>query len=64
MIVVPVTFYQWTNVDGQQDALAFSAALENIGWIGVTFGGQDFAGHGVALVSGTAKFILIDYKVD
>jgi hypothetical protein len=63
-IVVALTYDQWTNVYGQQDAQAFSAALENIGWVGVTFGGQDFAGHGVGLVSGSAEFILVDYHVD
>lgn len=63
-IVVPLTYDQWTNVYGQQDAQAFSSALENIGWVGVTFGGQDFAGHGVALSSGIAKYVLIDLSVN
>ncbi len=61
---VPFTSDQWGNVDGQFDAQAFSAALKNIGWVGMTFGGQSFAGHGVALSSGSAKYILIDYRVD
>jgi hypothetical protein len=60
---VPLTSDQWTNVNGQQDAQAFSAALKNIGWVGMTFGGQYYAGHGVAISSGTAKYILIDYTV-
>jgi hypothetical protein len=61
---VPFTSDQWGNVDGHQDPQAFSAALKNIGWVGMTFGGQYFAGHGVALKSGTAKYILIDYRVN
>jgi uncharacterized protein YndB with AHSA1/START domain len=63
-ITVPFTPDGWSNVYGQQDAQAFSAALANIGWIGVTFGGQYFRGHGVALGGGSAKFILVDFKVN
>lgn len=60
----PLTPDVWGNVNGQMDAQAFSAALNNIGWVGITFGGQYFAGHGVAVSSGSAKYILIDYRVD
>lgn len=63
-ISVPLTSDQWTNVEGQYDAQAFSQALENIGWVGVTFGGQYFAGHGVSVSSGSAKYILIDYSIN
>lgn len=63
-ISVPLTSDQWTNVEGKEDAQAFAQALENIGWVGMTFGGQYFAGHGVALSSGSAKYILIDYRVN
>lgn len=63
-VAVPLTPDQWTNVDGQHDPGAFSAAFANVGWIGLTFGGQYFWGHGVALGSGTAKFILIDFQVN
>jgi hypothetical protein len=62
--VVPLTSDQWSNVYGQHDPQAFSASLENIGWVGLTCGGQYFWGHGVALVSGSAKFILIDFRVN
>ena len=61
---VPLTSDQWGNVNGQFNAEAFSAALKNIGWVGITFGGQFFAGHGVAISSGSAKYILIDFRVD
>lgn len=63
-VTVPFTSDQWSNVNGQFDAQAFSAALQNIGWVGMTFGGQSFAGHGVALSAGCAKYILIDYRVN
>ncbi len=61
---VPLTSDQWTNVDGQHDSQAFAAALKNIGWVGMTFGGQYFAGHGVALSSGSAKYVLFSYSVN
>lgn len=61
---VPLTSDQWSNVYGKHDPQAFSAALENIGWIGLTCGGQSFWGHGVALGSGSAKFILINFRVN
>lgn len=62
--VVPLTPDQWSNVDGQRDSTAFYAALANIGWIGVTCGGQFFFGHGVALNSGGAKYILVGLNVN
>jgi hypothetical protein len=61
---VPLTPDQWSNVVGQQDAQALAAAIANIGWVGMTFGGQSFAGHGVAISSGTAKYILVSYTVN
>jgi len=61
--VMPLTPNLWANVDGQQDAQEFAAALANVGWVGMTFGGQTFAGHGVAISSGSAKFILINYSI-
>jgi hypothetical protein len=61
---IPFTSDQWTNVDGQHDPQAFADALNNIGWVGMTFGGQYFAGHGVALNGGSAKYVLINYRID
>jgi hypothetical protein len=62
--VVPLTPDQWSNVDGKLDPNAFYAALKNVGWIGLTCGGQYFWGHGVALNSGSAKLILINFYVN
>jgi len=61
--VVPLTPDQWTNVFGQQDPNSFYAAFRNVGWIGVTFGGQRFFGHGVAVSGGSAKYVLVDISV-
>lgn len=63
-VTVLLTSNNWSNVDGQQDASAFAAALKNIGWVGVTFGGQYFAGHGAALSGGSAQFVLINYQIN
>lgn len=63
----PLTPDKWSNVYGMmgsKDPARFKAALENVGYFGLTFGGQDFAGHGVALTSGSEKFILINYDVE
>lgn len=61
---IPFTSDQWTNVNGETDPQDFSAALKNIGWVGMTFGGQYFAGHGVALKSGSSTYVLINYRVE
>lgn len=55
---------QWSNVDGQFDPQSFYAALTNVGWIGLTCGGQYFFGHGVALGSGAAMYNLVDFHVE
>lgn len=61
---VPLIPDQWSNVYGQRDSQSFYSALANVGWIGVTFGGQYFWGHGVALASGSAKYILVGFQVN
>jgi hypothetical protein len=63
-IFVPFTPDYWSNVYGKKGAEPFYTALGNIGWIGVTCGGQDFWGHGVELVGGRAKYVLLDFQVD
>jgi hypothetical protein len=62
--VVPFDSAQWSNVDDGSDPESFYAALRNVGWIGVTCGGQYFWGHGVALNSGAARYILVDFQVE
>ena len=63
-LVVPLTPDKWANVHGQHDSNAFYAALNNVGWIGVTCGGRSFFGHGVAVSGGHAKYILVGLSVD
>lgn len=62
--VIPLTPDQWSNVIGQRDATAFYAALANVGWIGITCGGQFFFGHGIAMEGGSAKFVMVDLSVN
>jgi hypothetical protein len=61
---IPFTPDQWTNVFGKSASANFYESLGNVGWIGVTFGGQYFWGHGVTLASGNSKFTLIDFHVN
>lgn len=64
---IPFTPGYWSNVEGQQGIeypQAFAASLANIGWVGMTFGGQNEYGHGVHLTSGSAKYILINYQTN
>jgi hypothetical protein len=64
-IIVPFDPSQWSNVfDDAYDPAAFYAALGNVGWIGVTCGGQYFWGHGVALSSGAASYVLVDFHIE
>lgn len=62
--VIPLTPDQWSNVVGERDATAFYAALANVGWIGITCGGQFFFGHGIAMDGGNAKYVLVDLSVN
>ncbi len=67
VFTVSLTPGQWGNVygvNGAKDSSGFTAALKNVGWFGLTFGGQWFAGHGAAVTSGSAKFVLINYEVN
>lgn len=53
---VPLTPDRWTNVNGRSDPAGFAAALADCSSVGITFGGGNFAGHGVNLLSGSAVF--------
>jgi hypothetical protein len=53
----------WTNCYGQHDTSGFAAALANAMGIGFTFGGRNFAGHGVYLSRGSATFKVNSYTV-
>ena len=68
-LTVPLMPDQWMSVLGKAGNLdqiataGFRAALQNVGNIGMTFGGGCFAGHGVNISSGTARFSLTSYRL-
>lgn len=59
--VVPLTPDAWSSVfsvPGTGAPDEFQASMSDCQGTGITFGGNSFAGHGVRLVSGDARFIL------
>jgi len=68
-LTVPLMPDQWLSVFGktgdvdQVTLAAFHDALENVDNIGMTFGGGCFAGHGVNISGGTARFSLTRYRL-
>ena len=68
-LTVPLTPDHWFSVFGKSGdkdevtAAEFRAALQNVGNIGMTFGGGCFAGHGVNITGGTARFTLTNYSL-
>jgi hypothetical protein len=63
-ISVPLTSDMWTSVTGHGTPADFEAALKNVGYVGITFGGSDFFGSGVNVEQGTVQFQLIGYKIE
>jgi hypothetical protein len=68
-MTVPLTPDQWSSVYGKPGNLnattlaGFHDALTNLGHVGMTFGGGCFAGHGVNVSGGSARFALISYSI-
>ena len=62
-ITCPLTYDKWTDVYGHRDQNEFQDTLNNIGWVGLTFGGSNMWGHGVNLLGGKARFELINYQI-
>ncbi len=64
-LTVPFSPELWSDtsqVFGQNDIAGFSAALANPHYVGMTFGGGCFFGHGVS-VDGQASFVVKDFRV-
>jgi hypothetical protein len=62
---VPLSPDQWTSVFGQSGAEVpneFNAAISKLENVGFTFGGT-FAGHGVFVTGGNARFVLKEFSV-
>lgn len=62
-LTVPFSYNHWSNVYGYTDPQRFATSWQNVGWVGVTFGGQYFWGHGVAMGAGSARFVLINFQI-
>jgi hypothetical protein len=63
-IEVPLTFDKWTSALGHQSETGFNDTLNDLAWVGLTFGGTNFFGHGVNMSAGTSEFTLIGYQVE
>jgi hypothetical protein len=63
-LTIPLTKDLWTSVTGHGSEADFETALMNVGFVGITFGGSDFFGHGVYVRQGTVQFQMIDYRVE
>jgi hypothetical protein len=53
----------WTGCYPGEAASAFTEAVANAAYMGFTFSGQYFAGHGVDVVSGSATFTINSFTV-
>lgn len=65
-ITAPFDPAQWSSVFGKSGTQApgeFSLALQNVRYVGMTFGGGCFFGHGVSVSNGTAKMIVTNFGV-
>ena len=65
-ITVPLTPDQWSSVSGKNGEFAheeFYAALEDVGNIGMTFGGGCFFGHGVNVSGGQVMFAVREFAI-
>ena len=60
-ITIPLTAEHWSSVFGHHDQGEFNATLSNLAYVGITYGGHDFFGHGVYMATGSARFVLLDY---
>jgi hypothetical protein len=69
-LTVPLTPDRWSSALGEignasaAATAGFADTLNNVGLIGITFGGGCFAGHGVYLNSGTATFTVTDFRIN
>lgn len=63
-IEVPLTADCWSSVYGHHNSAKFADTLNNLGWVGMTFGGRNSWGHGMNMLAGSAKFTLLDFRIE
>jgi hypothetical protein len=59
----PLVYTSWSSVYGVVDQAKFTATLNSLGGVGVTFGGTGGWGHGVNLLGGSAQFQVLDASI-
>jgi len=57
---VPLTQDHWSQVFGMHTGL--EATLGDLAYVGLTFGGRSFFGHGIQMARGTARVVVVDYR--
>jgi hypothetical protein len=65
-VTVPLTPDKWINVTGRSETESptqFQSLLNNLGDVAVVFGGCGFAGHGVQMQQGSARFTMTSYPI-
>jgi hypothetical protein len=63
-ISVPLTLDRWIDVMGKPaQSDTFSDTLNHLGAVALVFGGCGYAGHGVQITSGSARFALKSYAI-
>jgi hypothetical protein len=62
-VITPLTPDEWSDVNGQFNSSGWNATFSNPGYVGLTFGGGCFFGHGVGVLGGSATFSLMNYSV-
>jgi len=65
-VIAPIKPEHWSNVNGvfgTEDLVGFTDAMEHSGFIGLTYGGGCFFGHGAWLSSGTARMIIKSFSL-
>jgi hypothetical protein len=63
-VTIPLNAELWSSVRNLGGPGSFEEPLKNVGYVGITFGGSDFYGHGVYVKQGTVEFQMIDYRVE
>ena len=66
---VPLSGHNWSDVNGifcddPSASAGFLACKQHMQYIGMTFGGGYFFGHGLFLDSGSATFTVTDFEID
>src|SRR5262249_4021617 len=65
-LTVPLTIDKWVPVfksTPEANAAGFASALANMGSIGFGLGGGCYVAHGVAVTSGSARFVITGFSV-